>query len=134
VLVDKLSYRMHDIHRGDVIVFHRPSTWQVPEKTLIKRVVGLPGDKIKVVDGRLFINGLLLEESYTNSKCPASSSGTGNLADAKTYGPIPLNEVYVMGDNRCDSSDSRLFGPVPDSKVVGRAFVIIWPLGRIHYL
>jgi signal peptidase I len=134
VLVDKLSYRMHDIHRGDVVVFHRPGTWQVPEKTLIKRVIGLPGDKLRVSGGKLLVNGLVLEESYTNPKCGPTSSASGNLAGAKTFGPVPAGEVYVMGDNRCNSSDSRAFGPVPDSKVIGRAFVIIWPLGRIHYL
>ncbi|MEO9133385.1 MAG: signal peptidase I [Jatrophihabitantaceae bacterium] len=134
VLVDKLSYRMHDIHRGDVVVFHRPLTWAVPDKTLIKRVVGLPGDKIRVTGGKLFVNGLMLQESYTNSACPPGSSGTGTLAGGKTYGPVPLGDVFVMGDNRCDSSDSRMFGPVPDSTVIGRAFVIIWPLGRIHFL
>lgn len=134
VLVDKLSYRMHDIHRGDVIVFHRPSTWQVSENTLIKRVVGVPGDKLQVKDGKVSVNGLLLQESYTNPTCPSSSSASGNLAGGKVYGPVPIGDVFVMGDNRCDSSDSRMFGPVPDTKVVGRAFVIFWPLGRIHFL
>ncbi|MGH8961376.1 MAG: signal peptidase I [Jatrophihabitantaceae bacterium] len=135
VLVDKLSYRMHDIHRGDVVVFHRPSTWQVSENTLIKRVVGLPGDRLRVADGKLFVNGLLLQEPYTNPKCPSMRTLAESPAKpASTFGPVPNGEVYVMGDNRCDSSDSRAFGPVPESKVVGRAFVIFWPLGRIHFL
>jgi signal peptidase I len=135
VLVDKLSYRMHDVHRGDVVVFHRPDTWQVPEKTLIKRVVGLPGDRLAVRDGKVYVNGLQLQESYLNADCPPMTSLSEDPGSpVRTYGPVPPGDLYVMGDNRCDSADSRAFGPVPTSDVIGRAFVIIWPLGRIHWL
>jgi signal peptidase I len=135
VLVDKLSYRMHDVHRGDVVVFHRPDTWQVPEKTLIKRVVGLPGDRLAVRDGKVYVNGLQLQESYLNADCPPMTSLSEDPGSSmRTYGPVPSGDLYVMGDNRCDSADSRAFGPVPTSDVIGRAFVIIWPLGRIHWL
>jgi signal peptidase I len=135
VLVDKLSYRMHDVHRGDVVVFHRPDTWPVPEKTLIKRVVGLPGDRLAVRDGKVYVNGLQLQESYLNAACPPMTSLSEDPGSpVRTYGPVPPGELYVMGDNRCDSADSRAFGPVPTADVIGRAFVIIWPLGRVHWL
>jgi len=135
VLVNKLSYKLHGVHRGDVVVFDRPSTWQVDEKHLIKRVIGLPGDVLTVRKGKLYVNGLQLQEPYLDSKCgPMTSLGESPAKPTTKYGPVPKDEVFVMGDNRCDSSDSRAFGPVPESDIVGRAFVIIWPLGRLHYL
>jgi signal peptidase I len=135
VLVNKLSYKLHGVHRGDVIVFNRPSTWHVGESHLIKRVIGLPGDTLTVRKGKLYVNGLELQEPYLDSACgPMTSLGESPATARPTYGPVPKNDVFVMGDNRCDSSDSRAFGPVPESDIVGRAFVIIWPLGRLHYL
>jgi signal peptidase I len=135
VLVNKLSYKLHGVHRGDVIVFNRPSTWHVGESHLIKRVIGLPGDTLTVRKGKLYVNGLELQEPYLDSACGPMTSLGESPAKARTkYGPVPKDDVFVMGDNRCDSSDSRAFGPVPESDIVGRAFVIIWPLGRLHYL
>ncbi|GEM_PF-610641 len=129
VLVDKLSYRMHDIRRGDVVVFHRPKSWSVSDKVLIKRVIGVPGDTLTNRNGTVYVNGLALEEPYLNSAC---KGGTTNFPVQSVT--VPVGQAFVMGDNRCDSSDSRRFGAIPDSAVVGRASVIIWPLGRIHWL
>ena len=135
VLVDKLSYRMHAIHRGDVVVFNRPRTWAVSEKVLIKRVVGLPGDTLSVRNGHLLVNGLVLNEPYVNPACPAMSSlGEAPQKPTTVIATIPPDTVFVMGDNRCDSTDSRAFGVVPASTVIGRAFLIIWPFGRLHFL
>ena len=128
VLVDKLSYKMHSIHRGDVVVFHRPDAWQVSDKVLIKRVIGLPGDTLTARKGIVYVDGLALAEPYLDKAC---RSGTTNFPKSVT---VPDGEAFVMGDNRCDSSDSRRFGAIPDSKVIGRAFMIIWPLGRLHWL
>ncbi len=129
VLVNKLSYRTHGINRGDVVVFDRPPGAPSVEKVLIKRVIGLPGDKITDSRGKVYINGLLLDEPYVNPRCVGGTTGieAGGIV-------VPAGKIFVMGDNRCDSSDSRVFGAVPESSVDGRAFVIIWPLGRIHYL
>jgi signal peptidase I len=129
VLVDKLSYKMHDIHRGDVVVFHRPKAWQVSEKVLIKRVIGLPGDTLTAKDGIVYVDGLALSEPYVDKAC---QSGTTNFPSKPVT--VPDGEAFVMGDNRCDSSDSRRFGAIPDSAVIGRAFLIVWPLGRLHWL
>lgn len=129
VLVDKLSYKMHDIHRGDVVVFRRPKTWQVSEKVLIKRVVGLPGDTLTARNGIVYVDGLALDEPYLDKEC---QSGTTNFPLAPLT--VPDGQAWVMGDNRCDSSDSRRFGAIADSAVIGRAALIIWPLGRLHWL
>lgn len=129
VLVDKLSYRMHHIHRGDVVVFNRPESWLVTDKVLIKRVIGLPGDKLTDRKGTVYVNGLELEEPYLNSACKGGTDGL----PAKSV-TVPDGHAFVMGDNRCDSSDRRRFGPNADSSVIGRAFVIIWPWDRIHWL
>lgn len=129
VLVDKLSYRMHDIRRGDVVVFHRPKAWKVSDKVLIKRVIGLPGDVLTVRKGTVYVDGLALEEPYLN---PACHGVTTNFPRKPVT--VADGQAFVMGDNRCDSSDSRRFGPISDSSVIGRAFVTIWPLGRVHWL
>jgi signal peptidase I len=126
VLVNKLSYKLHDVHRGDVVVFERPPN--EPDngiKDLIKRVIALPGETIEVRDCKVLINGNALDEPYVKEwsrTCTAAPKVVGN------------NEVFVMGDNRDDSQDSRFFGPISQNLIVGRAFVIVWPLTNIGWL
>lgn len=119
VLVNKLSYRLHDVHRGDVVVFERPPNDAGVIRDLIKRVVGLPGETVEGRDGGVYVNGRRLAEPYLPEGTVTS-----------TFGPqrIPPGRVWVMGDNRSNSSDSRVFGTVPESRIVGRAFVRVWPL------
>ncbi len=128
VLVNKLSYDLHSIHRGDVIVFKKPPDDTTPGiKDLIKRVIGLPGETIAGKDGQIYINGKLLNEPWL----PRVDQNT-----TSTFAPvqIPAGEYFVMGDNRGDSSDSRVFGPIAKSLVVGRAFIKVWPPSRIGTL
>jgi signal peptidase I len=127
VLVNKLAYHLHGINRGDVIVFGRPPNISIPDNDLIKRVIGLPGDRIEARDGKVYVDDRLLVEPYVQRGC---TNGTVNLPRSV----VPAGHVFVMGDNRCDSTDSRVFGPIGESLVVGRAFVIIWPLGRAGWL
>jgi signal peptidase I len=127
VLVNKLSYHLHPIHRGDVVVFHRPASWDVSDKVLIKRVIGMPGDVLTDRNGVVYINGDQLAEPYIDPQCTG-----GTLDLPRTV--VPAGDLFVMGDDRCQSADSRSFGPIPKSTVIGRAFLIIWPLGRIHWL
>jgi signal peptidase I len=132
VLVEKLSYLFHDPQAGDVVVFDRPDfgRWvrNVPERVLIKRIIGVGGDRIVVRHGQVFRDGRRLIEPYVN---PACTEGT--RAPRHVY-RVPQGDVFVMGDNRCRSDDSRFNGPVPVSDLVGRAFLIVWPLSRVHTL
>ena len=132
VLVNKLSYRFHDVNRGDVVVFERPPTESPSEiKDLIKRVVALPGERISIVDGKVAINGRALKEPYVHglqtiydgSCSVVDMPGLGTAAGYK----VPDGRLFVMGDNRINSHDGRCFGPISEDLVVGRAFLIMWP-------
>jgi signal peptidase I len=128
VLVNKLSYKMHDIHRGDIVVFKRPPAEQGGDPTikdLIKRVIGLPNDKVEGREGHIFINDKQLNEPYL-------PTGVTTLDFPAQV--IPPNTYWVMGDNRPRSKDSRYFGPIGKSLIVGRAFIRVWPVTHIHLL
>jgi signal peptidase I len=126
VLVNKLSYHLHPIHRGDIVVFKRPQGEQGDPtiKDLIKRVVGLPGETIEAREGKLYVDNHPVDETYTHFK------PTDNLQPTK----IPPNHYFVMGDNRTNSKDSRYFGPIPKNIIVGRAFVRVWPVSSFGLL
>lgn len=128
VLVDKVSYRAHGVRVQDIVVFTRPKGVQVPDKVLIKRVIALAGDKVTAKKGQIYVNGLAIKEPYLNKDktCYARSPDENFAARS-----VPNGTVFVMGDNRCNSTDSRDFGAIPTSSIVGRAFAIIWPLNRI---
>ena len=135
VLVNKLSYRLHDVNRGDVIVFERPASETsstIPD--LIKRVVGLPGESISFIDGAVYVDGKRLDESYLSDGTVTSSANAPNKCAAEAPCVVPSGQVWVMGDNRSDSKDSRYFGSIDESTIVGRAFVTVWPLGRFGLL
>jgi signal peptidase I len=130
VLVNKLSYRVHELRRGDVVVFTRPPRAPVagPDDPadLIKRVIGLPGETLRTRNGSVEIDGRVLREPYL-----AEGMRTIGIESPVTLGP---DEVFVLGDNRAQSADSRVFGPVDVDLVIGRAFGKVWPLGRIGFL
>jgi signal peptidase I len=129
VLVNKLSYDAHDLNRGDVVVFSRPDTLPAgPDdpKDLIKRVIGLPGDEVQTKDGDVYIDGKLLDEPYLPEGTP-----TTGIEDPLV---VPDGEVLVLGDNRENSSDGRVFGTIDEDTIIGRAFMIMWPIGRIGAL
>lgn len=144
VLVSKLAYEFSDISHLDVIVFDDPRSGfeqpdedafarairnlkesvglATPQSEFIKRVIGLPGDVVEGRDGGVFVNDVRLDEPYL--KQPD--------LPIRPFGPveIPYDMLFVMGDNRRASQDSRFFGPIPVEDVVGKAFVIIWPISR----
>ena len=128
VLVDKLSYDLHSVHRGDIVVFSRPPTeTNAAIKDLIKRVIGLPGDTIQSgPNGEIFIDGKLINQPWLTSSAKADP---GPPVPKLT---LPRNEYYVMGDNRGDSEDSRYIGPISGSLIVGRAVLRVWPLSSIR--
>ncbi len=125
VLVNKLSYDLHDVNRGDVIVFRRPDEEEAEIRDLIKRVIALPGETIEGRDNAIYIDGGRLSEPYLDPD---------EFID--DFGPVtvPEGEVFVMGDNRDQSYDSRFFGTVSEDRIIGRAFLLFWPLNRIGTL
>jgi len=137
VLVNKLSYRLHSVNRGDVIVFVKPPLASGPINDLIKRVVALPGETVTLVDGEVYIDGAKLDEPYTLGKPSVPERdvipGCDN-APAPDRCTIPPGFVFVMGDNRTGSSDSRTFGPIEEASIVGRAFLKVWPISDISFL
>jgi len=134
VLVDKLTPRWDTYKRGDVIVFSPPETW-TPERTpFIKRVIGLPGDRVEVRDdGRVYVNGTALDEPYTFKNDALVNEPTTVTGDQSSW-VIPAGQLFVMGDHRRASADSRVFGPIDETNVIGRAFLRYWPLPTIGIL
>ncbi len=154
VLVDRVSYRFSNPDRGDVVVFKPPQgadddqfgearcgaprlegsvcsrpTSRRSDTNFIKRVVGLPGDKLKVIKNRVYIDGKRLDEPYID---PAS--GCDDLCELPREVEIPRGFYFMMGDNRGASLDSRAWGPVPKDWVIGQAFATYWPPGKIGTL
>jgi signal peptidase I len=133
VLVNKLSYNLHDVNRGDLVVFERPPGESDEDiKDLIKRVIGLPGDSIVIKDNAVYVNGERLEENYL----PAGTLTKQGRLDCADTNPCKVadDSVWVMGDNREHSYDSRYFGTIKENTIVGRAFLRIWPLGSFGFL
>lgn len=148
VVVSRLAYELHEPRRGDIVVFDDPEAVPEPdddfvvvrlgrdalegvgilrpsETELIKRVIGLPGETVQGIDGEILVDGRPLLEPYLAIEVTTPS-----------FGPveIPDDHVFVMGDNRSNSKDSRIFGPVPTDSIVGRAIARVWPPGRTAYL
>jgi signal peptidase I len=119
LIVEKISYRLHSPRRGDIIVLRLPSRGAEPP--LIKRVIGLPGDTVEIKDGLVYINGQQIVEPYLHQ---ATYPGMAALV-------VPAKQVFVLGDNRGYSNDSRYFGCVPVADVIGRACFRYWPLSQI---
>lgn len=129
MLVNELVPGVAPLRRGDVVVFHDPGGWLGPGMgdDLVKRVIGLPGDTVTCCDahGRLSVNGHAVDEPYVVLR-----PGSDRVAEQDFTETVPAGQLWVMGDNRYDSADSRAHGTVPVSDVVGRAVVITWPINR----
>ncbi len=123
VFVNKFIYRFTEPERGDVVVFESVNGG---EEDLITGVGGVGGDEVEVRNGTLLVNGEAREEPYLNRNLPFNDS----------YGPseVPEGHVFVMGDNRANSADSRVFGPLPIENIEGEAFVRFWPVPKIEFL
>jgi signal peptidase I len=119
LVVEKLSYRFHGPQRFDIVVLKVPSQG---EELLIKRVIGLPGETVEIRDGQVYVDGNLLEEPFTDQSTHPGRNSTVT---------VPPLHIYVMGDNRDRSNDSRSFGPVPIDNIVGRAWLSYWPVEQI---
>jgi signal peptidase I len=121
VLVNKLAYLFHQPERGDVIILHEPDQ---PGRDLVKRVIGLPGDKIVITSESVSVNGVTLNEPYVTREY---NPGTQTEI-------VPTDQYFVMGDNRPVSEDSRIFGFVPRDYIVGKAILVYWPLSQWQIL
>jgi signal peptidase I len=134
VLVDKLTPRWAPYSRGDIIVFDPPETWSsgggVP---FIKRIIGVAGDRVELRDGKVYVNGVALDEPYINT-----DNGIPQTTDPQAGGLsewlVPAGDLLVMGDNRQNSADSRSFGPIEVSHVIGRAWLRYWPFDTFGIL
>ncbi len=129
IVVDKVAFHLHPVERGDIVVFRRPpkeaSLCAPPEVTdLVKRVIGLPTETISAHGGQVYITGKLLAEPWL----PKTFAYTAPFGPVK----IPKGDYFMMGDHRTNSCDSRSWGPLPGSYIVGEVVMRIWPPGRIH--
>ncbi len=119
ILVNKLSYKIGSPARGEVMVFHNPNN---TSEDYIKRVIALPGDTVEIHDDKVYINNQVLDEPFAKN---AYRPGT-------VFGPevIPANHIFVMGDNRGNSQDSRVIGPIDETLLVGKAWLRLWPMPK----
>ncbi len=132
VFVDKLTPRFDAYHRGDIVVFSAPAAAGRQEGTpFIKRVIGVPGDTVEIHDGQVWINAAALDEPYVFAV--AGVPQTTETGDTSQW-VIPDGALFLMGDHRWESVDSRYFGPVPISSVVGRAWLRYWPIDTLSTL
>jgi len=140
VLVDKVSYRFRAPAHGDIVVFHAPPDFPAPDvDDLIKRVVGVPGDEIVFENSRVKVNGEFVSEPFLgpNQRTDPAPEGAGSYTHrcvAEDPCKVPAGHLWVMGDNRTNSEDSRYIGPIDQDLVVGRAFVLVWPFNRFSGL
>ncbi|MEL6882351.1 MAG: signal peptidase I [Cyanobacteria bacterium J06554_3] len=124
LLVEKVSYHLHEPHQGDIVVFEPPPQLQEygyrASQAFIKRIIGLPGQQIQVTNGKVYVDGTPLDETY--------------ILDAPAYEmplvQVPAGSLFVMGDNRNDSNDSHVWGFLPVENVIGRAALRFWPLNQ----
>ena len=129
VLVDKLTKNFDDYKRGDIVVFNPPGGWAQGDGTpFIKRVIAVADDEIELREGEVFINGVQLEESYLYE-----GEGTVSTGGQSTW-LVPKDQLFVMGDHRNNSADSRVFGPIEKGQVVGRAWLRYWPFSTFGIL
>ena len=119
LIADKISYRFETPNRSEIIIFRPPLEIK---RNYIKRVIGIPGDKVEIINGEIYLNDKKLEESYIKNRSYENMPPT----------IVPDNSFFVLGDNRPNSSDSRYWGFVPRKNVVGKAWVIFWPLNKIR--
>ncbi|MEO5841532.1 MAG: signal peptidase I [Acidimicrobiales bacterium] len=139
IMVNKLSYHLHDVRRGDLIVFRRPPNMASSEiNDLIKRVIALPNETIELRGSDIYIDDQKLTEPYLVEGTPTVNlgwvTGCANPSSERNKCLIPPGHVFVMGDNRTHSSDGRVFGPIDEELIVGRAFVRIWPPSKLGFL
>lgn len=135
VLVDKLSPRWDAYSYGDIIVFKPPATWtQGSDVPFIKRVIGLPGDTVELKQGLVYVNNVKVVEPYIFKDDAGVQQQSFPAPGGASRWVVPAGELFVMGDHREDSADSRNFGPIDISNVVGRAWLRYWPFNKLGFI
>ncbi len=127
IFSEKVSYHFRDPEAGDIVTFEDP---EIPGRTLVKRVIATGGQTVDLVDGQVVVDGVALDEPYTNG-LPSEPLSTSTITYPYT---VPEGYLWVMGDNRTSSQDSRFFGAVSADSVTGRACFVYWPLNRLGLL
>jgi signal peptidase I len=138
ILVNKLSYHLHGVGRGDIVVFARPAKENcggLPVNDLVKRVIGLPGDMMSLSGGDVYVDGKRLDETWLpSSEQGVTEPGPNGTAYSLNHPfRVPANDYFVMGDNRTDSCDSRWWGPINKSLIVGKVEMRVWPVSSIGF-
>ena len=123
IFINKFVYKIEPIERGDIIVFHYPFD---PSKSYIKRVVGVSGDHVRIVDGQVYVNGRAIKEAYV----PGEYFDYRSMEDTT----VPAHSYFVLGDHRSLSNDSRDFGPVEEGFIYGKAVFVYWPMDKLGVL
>lgn len=125
LLIEKISPKIGALHRGDIITLYVPEMLEGGKETIIKRVIGLENDKIEIKDGKVYVNDKPLQEDYING------NETGDMGGNYSSVTVKKGQVYVMGDNRGNSLDSRIKGPIDLKKVTGKVLVRVYPFNEI---
>jgi signal peptidase I len=123
IFINKFVYKLEPIQRGDIVVFHYPFD---PSKSYIKRVIGIPGDRVRIVEGQVYVNNHRLKEAYV----PGDYFDYRSMADTT----VPDHSFFVLGDHRSLSNDSRDFGPVDETYIYGKAVFVYWPVDKLGLL
>jgi signal peptidase I len=135
VLVDKLTPRFDAYNRGDIVVFTPPADWGEDGTPFIKRVIGEGGDTVEIKDdGIVYVNGQPLDEPYLFAEHPGDPPQPTTAPAEESRWVVPNGELFLMGDHRQNSADSRTFGPVPIGQIIGRAWLRYWPLDTFGIL
>ncbi len=130
LLTEKLSYRFGEPKRGEIIVFKAPSSACIGSGCdYIKRIIGLPGDTVKVSDGKFYVNGVALDENEYLAPTVTTNPGPYTLDEREIT--LTQDQYFVSGDNRANSADSRYWGPITKKSIIGRAYVSYWPFSTM---
>ena len=127
IFAEQVSYYFRDIEPGDIVTFQDP---EIPGRILVKRCIAVAGQNVDLRDGRVYIDGIAQSESYTLGK-PSEPLLRTSVTISYPY-KVPVGKIWVMGDNRTNSQDSRYFGPIDASSVFGRAYMVYWPLEHLR--
>ena len=128
IIAEKISVKLEDPKRGEIIIFKHPTN---PGKLIIKRLIALPGETVKISQGTLYINGEKFNEPYLS---PQTATTGGQIIQENTEFKVPADSYVLMGDNRNASTDSREWGPIKKDLIVGKGFIVYYPINKMRII